>query len=800
MATAQARSSITDMRIALVSPYSWTYPGGVTRHIEALAEQYLAQGHEVRVLTPYDPADTPAAVMHRGARPQPVALPDYAVSLGRTVGFKANGAVSNLSISPGGLAKLRRELATGGYDVAHIHEPVAPLIGWMASQQPNLPLVGTFHSYSTKRLPNTIANAFGATQVLNHLHVRIAVSEAAAWTGKRWYGGNYRVIPNGVHLDQEALTSALAARDARGNEHPLRIVFVGQAVDRKGLPLLLRAFEALREHIPTELTVIGPSSEELAPLLMDTEGVRVLGKVDDATKHAELLAADVLAAPSLGGESFGMVLTEAFAAGTTVLASDIAGYRDVVTDGVDGVLVPPCDAQSLAESLRDLYDEPVCRVKLARAASETVQRFAWEHVALEVMDAYKQAIAMPKPATASQRLGVRTGFVPADLQPRVRAQRLASLEQPLTPQAARRGLFAQIRRVGLLGVCLGGVALAYLGLQKIGISNVGHALINSSPTFVLLGLATMCAAMVMRGLAWHAILKAALPNARVRLIDALQGTMIGVLMSSTLPARLGEPSRALVVARRTGRPRENLPIVLGTLVSQTVLNLVALVILGTVMFSSVDFFSGHQNALLFAAIAPAVLLVFVLLAPIVLRYGPGGTRFNRARKAMAQVYLALKRVRTGLTVFGQPRLGTIASISQLSAWALQWLSCFLLLRALGLEHQAGIAAAAAVLFAVNITAVLPATPANLGVFQAACATVLHTGWHVGWGTGVAYGVTLQAVEVVTAILLGMPALLKEGMSWREVRLRAMHSTPIKLPPRGQGQTRRRPGGAAEADA
>jgi phosphatidylinositol alpha-mannosyltransferase len=787
------------MRIALVSPYSWSYPGGVTRHIEALAQQFLAQGHDVRVLTPYDPAGTPATVMHRGARPQPVALPDYAISLGRTIGFKANGAISNLSVSPAGMRKLVRELGAGGYDVVHLHEPVAPLVGWVTAQQQNLPLVGTFHSYSTKWLPNTLANGFGATQLLNHLHVRIAVSAAAAWTGKRWFGGHYQVIPNGVHLDQEALTRALAEREHRGSDHPLRLVFVGQAVDRKGLPLLLRAFEALREHIPTELTVIGPSQEELAPLLMDAEGVRVLGKVDDATKNAELRAADVLAAPSLGGESFGMVLTEAFASGTTVIASDIAGYRDVVTDGVDGVLVPPADAQMLAEALRDLYDEPERRRRLAVAAAETVQRFAWEHVALEVMDTYKQAIATPQPATAGQRLGVRTGFVAADLRPKVASQRLASLEQPLTPKAARRGLFSQIRRVAVFGLGVGGLVLAYLALQQIGLSSIGNALINSSPVFVLLALATMCGAMVMRGFAWHAILKAALPNARVRLIDAIQGTMIGVLMSSTLPARLGEPSRALVVARRTGRPRENLPIVLGTLVSQTVINIVALIILGTVMFSSVDFFSGHQNALLFAAIAPAVLLLFVLIAPIVLRYGPGGTRFNRARRAMAQMHGALRRVRTGLKVFSMPRLGAIASITQLSAWALQWLSCFLLLRALGLEHVAGIAAAAAVLFAVNITAVLPATPANLGVFQAACATVLHTGWHVGWGTGVAYGVTLQAVEVVTAILMGMPALLKEGMSWREVRLRAMHSSPIKLPPRPPGQNHRRAGGPAEAD-
>ena len=138
-------------------------------------------------------------------------------------------------------------------------------------------------------------------------------------------------------------------------------------------------------------------------------------------------------------------------------------------------------------------------------------------------------------------------------------------------------------------------------------------------------------------------------------------------------------------------------------------------------------------------------------------------------------------VRAGLAVFRRPKLGAIAAVAQLGAWALQWMSCYVLLVALGLNHQAGMAAAAAILFAVNITAVLPATPANLGVFQAACAAVLHAGWHVGLGTGVAYGVILQAVEVSTAILMGAPALLKEGMSWREVRLRAMHAAPVQAP-------------------
>ncbi len=381
------------MRIALVSPYSWTYPGGVTRHIEALAERFIEQGHHVRVLAPYDPVDLPSRILHRGAAPQSLSPPEYLVPLGRTLGFKANGAVSNLSVTPYGVATAQTELRTGGYDVVHIHEPVAPLGGWITTQLTGLPLVGTFHSFSEGRVPNGLANVMGARRVLNRLHVRIAVSEAAAWTGRRFFGGHYRVIPNGVHVDPEVLARA-------GHKVPserLRIVFVGQAVERKGLPLLLRSFEALREHIPTELTVIGPTAEELAPLMLDDRDVRVLGKVNDARKREELERADVLCAPSLRGESFGMVLTEAFAAGTPVVASDIAGYRDVVRNGVDGVLVPPGDPQALAEALRDLYDEPERRVEMSRAAAADVERFAWATVADQVMRPTRTRWSSPPP-------------------------------------------------------------------------------------------------------------------------------------------------------------------------------------------------------------------------------------------------------------------------------------------------------------------------------------------------------------------------------------------------------------------
>ncbi len=499
--------------------------------------------------------------------------------------------------------------------MVHIHEPVAPLVGWLAADWTRLPLVGTFHSYSNKRLPNGLANPFGARRVLNHLHVRIAVSEAAAWTGRRWFGGHYKVIPNGVHVDRER---AERAAD-RPTGETLQIVFVGQAVERKGLPLLLRAFEALREHIPTELVVVGPTEEELAPMLIDPRGVKALGKVSDERKQQVLEQADVLCAPSLGGESFGMVLTEAFAAGTPVIASDIPGYRDVVRDGVDGMLIAPGDALALAESLRDLYEEPERRRQMALAAARDVERFAWPRVATEVLEAYEEAIAVPEPDRALHRAAVRVGARAADLKPHVPAARLPSLERAPVTLGPQRPALAFLRRAAVPAISLVGLVLAYFAIKKIGLGSIASALTNSSPTFVLLGLAIMCSSMVLRAFSWHAILRAALPRARIRLSDAMQGTFIGVLMSSTLPARLGEPSRALVVARRTGRPREDLPVVLGTLVSQTLLNLLALAILGAIMFSSVNIFSGHQEALLIAAIAPLTLLLIVLVAPLLLR-------------------------------------------------------------------------------------------------------------------------------------------------------------------------------------
>src|SRR5205085_5214385 len=263
----------------------------------------------------------------------------------------------------------------------------------------------------------------------------------------------------------------------------------------------------------------------------------------------------------------------------------------------------------------------------------------------------------------------------------------------------------------------------------VGVTRVAASLVASKPGLVAAGLGLMCAAMFARAISWHAILAAAPTWRRARRRDAIQGTFIGVLMSATLPARLGEPSRALIVARRLGRPREHLPVVLGTLVSQTLLNILALAVLGAVMLSTVELFAGHEHALLAATIAPAVVALLVLLAPMVLRKGRP-SRYVRAQRAVTQSRAALRRVRFGLRVFRQPRLGGLAALAQMSAWALQLLACYVLLVALGLDDQAGFGAAAAVLFAVNVTAELPATPSNLGVFQAACVALLHGAYHV----------------------------------------------------------------------
>jgi phosphatidylinositol alpha-mannosyltransferase len=786
------------VRIALVSPYSWTYPGGVTRHIEALASDLVHGGHEVRVLAPFDPDDALSARLHRGARPQRRPLPEEFGALGRTVGIPANGAVSNVTLTPHAVHRLRAELRGGGFDVVHVHEPVVPVIGWdVLLSAGELPLVGTFHTYSENALTNGIAAVgLGGRRRMNRLHARIAVSDAAAWTARRFYGGRYRVIPNGVHLvpaDADAGAPADADTPAPGGaeaRRELRIVFVGQAVERKGLPVLLRAFEALRDHVDATLTLVGASAEEVAHMLLDDRAVRALGKVSEERKLAEISRADVLCAPSLHGESFGMVLTEAFAAGKPVLASDIPGYREVLRDGVEGQLLPAGDPLALGEALRRLALEPMRRERMARAARERAGRFAWPHVAGEVLDSYEQALTLARRAACPARgrlarAAVRHGLAPADLLPRVPAQRLPSLREHAPATVGRSSRVRVLRRLGFAASSLAAAALAAVALQRVGVTHVVGTLAASKPGLLAAGLGLMCAAMFARAISWHAILAAAPTWRRAKRRDAMQGTFIGVLMSATLPARLGEPSRALIVARRLGRAHATLPLVLGTMVTQTLLNLIALAILGGVTLSRVSVLDSHHRTLLAVSLAPLAGVLALAITPLLIPSATGRARVagrsRRAQAALSSLRRAASRLRDGLGVLRRPRRALLATLAQLGAWALQWLACWLLLMALGLGSQAGAGAAAAVLFAVNVTAVVPATPANVGVFQAACVAVLVGGYHVSTPEAIAYGIVLQVVEVLTALIMGLPALLNEGLSWREVRLRTMHATPVKLP-------------------
>jgi phosphatidyl-myo-inositol alpha-mannosyltransferase len=760
------------VRVAIVSPYSWTYPGGVNGHVESLADELISRGHELRVLAPWDPPDRITRLLHR-ATPQPHPAPDYVVPLSRTKAFGANGSVSNIGIFPGGVVKMRRELDAFKPDVVHVHEPPAGLLSWDACSYRRAPVVATFHAYSTKPLLNHVASLAGARRKFNQLAARIAVSEAAAWTGRRWFGGHYNVIPNGVD------TSAPPG-GPKPETDGLRLVFVGRPEERKGLPVLLSAFAALSEHRDARLTVIGTEQSEVLRFVSDpaaAERIEALGRVSEDVLWERLHEADLLCAPSLAGESFGMVLTEAFAAGTPVLASNIAGYNDVVKDGVDGVLVPPADPQRLAEELLRLSDSPDRVARMGEAARESAERYAWPHIAEEVEQVYESVQEMPAAATAPEALARELGLVPRDGSAPIRARRLPSLD----PGPARAGLGNRIaRRIALAVAAVLGVLLTFMAAQRIGIDTVVENIVRSDITWVLVATALMSLSLFLRANAWYSIARSALPRLSIRRRDVTSATMIGVLMSATLPARLGEPARAMVLSRRLGRMGQTFPTLLGTLVSQTVLNIAALVVLGAIIVGSTDLFHANTERIFLFSLAPLILLVALVLAPSFVRQNGTG-RVARTARAIRD---ALVKVRSGLVVFRDPRRGPVAALAQFAAWGLQLLACFALFTALGLDHEPaiGIGAAAAVLFAVNVSAAIPATPSNIGVFQFATVSVLTTGFGVSAQDALAYGVILQAVEIATAVALGVPALVREGVTWSDMRLRALSAAPVRLSP------------------
>jgi len=324
------------------------------------------------------------------------------------------------------------------------------------------------------------------------------------------------------------------------------------------------------------------------------------------------------------------------------------------------------------------------------------------------------------------------------------------------------------RSLAVLGALIIVCGLVAFALSRFNLHDVSHALASVSPGWLVLALILMATSLFFRGISWHETLRAALPQERVGWGTVIRATMIGVLASAILPGRLGEPSRILVVARRlTGPTRRLVPIVTGTVFSQTLINLLALGILAVVTLATVPLLSGHTTGIILAFSIPLGLCALILVGPHLARYS-ATTRFPALAGLLEKIDHALTLARSGMVVFIRPRHGSIALSSQLFAWALQWLSCYTVLVALGLQNHNGLAAAATVLLAVNLSAVLPPTPSNVGLFQAACLLVLAA-YGIGVVPALAYGLLLQAVEVITAVALGIPALLREGLTWQDIR-------------------------------
>ncbi len=333
-----------------------------------------------------------------------------------------------------------------------------------------------------------------------------------------------------------------------------------------------------------------------------------------------------------------------------------------------------------------------------------------------------------------------------------------------------RGWLAALIAVAILA------GLVALAITKLDPRVIGHALAHVDVGWTLLALGLMAAAFLARAESWHAVLLAAIRSKRGRDADlgedldrgtVTRALLIGMAGSSVAPGRLGEAARAWVVARRLGQPSRSFALVLGTVVSQTFLNLLALGILAVVAVLDSALAKGRVEAIVAAVVLPAALIALIFLAPPLLRRACS-VRWRACRKAAAWLEAQLVRGREGLAVFRMPLAAIHATSAQLAAWALQLGSCYATILALGLQDHANLAAAAAVLLAVNLTAIVPLTPSNVGVFQAACIAVLHP-FGVDASRALAYGLVLQAVEIFDGLILGGPALLREGLQWSELR-------------------------------
>ncbi|MBA2555000.1 MAG: glycosyltransferase family 4 protein [Geodermatophilaceae bacterium] len=366
------------MRIGLVCPYTWDIPGGVQFHVRDLAETLIGLGHEVSVLTPADDEST---------------LPPYAVCAGRAIAIRYNGAVARMQFGPVSAARVRRWIKSGHFDVLHVHEPAAPSLSLLTCMLATGPIVATLHAASTRLF--WLAATQGVLQpFMERISGRIAVSDLARRLQVEHLGGDAVVIPNGVDVQQYRRAEPLPGYPRAGGT----VGFIGRYDEpRKGLPVLLAAMAVLAPYRPDlRLLVAGRGDEDdfaadQPPALAGR--VQLLGMLSEADKASLLRSVDVYCAPNTGGESFGVILLEAMAAGAPIVASDLDAFRRVLDGGRAGVLVPVGDAEALAAGLADVLDDSARREVLVATGRSVVAEYDWPVVAARIVDVYETVVA-----------------------------------------------------------------------------------------------------------------------------------------------------------------------------------------------------------------------------------------------------------------------------------------------------------------------------------------------------------------------------------------------------------------------
>ena len=358
------------LRIGMVSPYSLTIPGGVQQQVMGLARSLRAKGHEVRVLGPCD-----------GPPPDPFVTP-----LGNSLPTAINGSVAPLAPDASAALRTIRALNDEAFDVLHLHEPLVPGPSLTALFVKMAPVVATFHSAGDSAAYKTFARQL--TRVAQRIDIRVAVSKDAVELAHRYIGGEYEVLFNGIDLASAHKMASTGAPKENA------IFYVGRHEPRKGLDVLLEAFSKMPADVALWVASDGPQTAELKLRFGNDKRIEWLGRIDDDEKFERLARAAVFCAPSLRGESFGVVLLEAMAAGTPVVASSLDGYRNVATDGVNALLVEPGDATALASALARVIADPRMAERLTEAGREHARDFSMDALADRYVTLYEKAMTM----------------------------------------------------------------------------------------------------------------------------------------------------------------------------------------------------------------------------------------------------------------------------------------------------------------------------------------------------------------------------------------------------------------------